>query len=98
MFYVEKRNFKRNNRRNDNVKYENIEVVTKDFGNNNFVEVVKRKAIVEKEGGEIVENVFVQVTRGFYTPEGEKRYKSGQRFSVPVDELNTLIDALKELQ
>ncbi len=94
---MERRNLRRNNKlRKDNVKYEDIEVITKNFGNNNFLEVVKRKAIVEKDG-EVVENIFVQITRGFYSPEGEKRYKKGQRFSIPVDELENLISALNEL-
>ncbi len=92
-----RRNLKRNKQKNDNVRYEDIEVITRNFGNNNFLEIVKRKAIVEKEG-ETVENVFVQITRGFYTPEGEKRYKKGQRFSIPIDELENLIDALNELK
>ena len=94
---MERRNTKRKNIRKDKVKYEDIEKITKNFGNNNFIEVVKRKAIVEKDG-EVVENVFIQITRGFYTPEGEKRYKRGQRFSIPVDEKDTLLSALNELE
>ncbi len=48
------------------------------FGNNNFIEVARKKAITE-EG----ENTFISLSRGFKTPTGEKRYKKS--FTIPLD-------------
>ncbi|MBI4017786.1 MAG: hypothetical protein HY366_02475 [Candidatus Aenigmarchaeota archaeon] len=70
-------------------------VVSRDvkFGSKNFIEVSKKKAITE-EGA----NEFFSLSRGFYTPEGEKRYK--KNFSIPADgkTLEAVIAAFKEVE
>ena len=48
------------------------------FGDGKFLEVAKKKAITE-EG----ENEFVSLSRGFFTPEGERRYRKS--FTVPLE-------------
>lgn len=74
------------------VEFETIASRDIKFGNNNFIEVSKKKAITE-EG----ENVFFSLARGFFTPEGEKRYK--KNFSIPADggTLEAVIAAFQEV-
>ena len=73
------------------VEFETIKSEEISFGNNNFIEVAKKKAISEQG-----ENVFMSISRGFVTPNGEKRYRKS--FSVPLDEavINFVADKLKE--
>lgn len=61
------------------VKFETIKSEEIKFGNNNFLEVARKKAITD-EG----ENVFISLSRGFMTQTGEKRYNKS--FTVPLDE------------
>ena len=48
------------------------------FGDSKFIEVAKKKAVTE-EG----ENTFISLSRGFFTPEGDRRYRKS--FSLPLD-------------
>lgn len=61
------------------VSFETIKSEEIKFGNNNFLEVAKKKAVSD-DG----ENIFVSLSRGFVTPTGEKRYRKS--FTVPLDE------------
>jgi hypothetical protein len=61
------------------VEFETLESDEMSFGNKNFIEVAKKKAISE-EG----ENIFLSISRGFVTQTGEKRYRKS--FAVPMDE------------
>ena len=60
------------------VQFETIKAEEITFGNNNFIEVAKKKAVTE-EG----ENVFISVSRGFKNMQGERRYRKS--FTVPMD-------------
>ncbi|MBS3056162.1 MAG: hypothetical protein J4473_01870 [Candidatus Aenigmarchaeota archaeon] len=60
------------------VEFETLKAEEIKFGNNNFIEVARKKARTE-DG----ENTFISLSRGFITPKGEKRYKKS--FTVPVD-------------
>ena len=40
------------------------------FGRNNFLEIARKKAVAE-EG----ENEFIAISRGFFLPDGQKRFK-----------------------
>jgi len=74
------------------VDFETIEATEVKFGNNNFIEVGKKKAVTE-EG----ENEFVSLSRGFFTQDGQKRYK--KNFAIPNDAevLNQIVEALQKL-
>ena len=74
------------------VEFETINSDELSFGNNNFIEVAKKKAISEQG-----ENIFMSISRGFVTQTGEKRYRKS--FSVPIDDavINFVADKLKEL-
>jgi hypothetical protein len=69
------------------VTFETIESKEIKFGNNNFLEVARKKAVTE-EG----ENTFISISRGFITQNGEKRYRKS--FSLPVD--NAVLDFVAE--
>jgi len=60
------------------VQFETIQAEEIKFGNNNFIEVARKKAI-SAEG----ENEFVAVSRGFFAPDGSKRFKKS--FTVPME-------------
>ena len=53
------------------VEFETIKAEEVKFGKNNFVEVSKRKVI--PPGGE---NEFIAISRGYYLPDGTKRWRS----------------------
>ena len=74
------------------VEFETVESTEVKFGNNNFIEVGKKKAVTE-EG----ENEFVSLSRGFFTQDGQKRYK--KNFAIPSDAgvLDQIIEALQNL-
>jgi len=49
------------------------------FGKNNFFEIARKKAVTAES-----ENEFISVSRGFYLPDGTKRYKP-RNISIPDD-------------
>ena len=61
------------------VKFETIKSEEIKFGNNNFLEVARKKAVAD-DG----ENTFISISRGFITQSGEKRYRKS--FSVPLNQ------------
>lgn len=52
------------------VEFETVKAEEVKFGKNNFLEVARKKAISE-EG----ENEFIAISRGFFLPDGSKRFK-----------------------
>lgn len=74
------------------VEFETLKSEEIKFGTNNFMEVARKKAITE-EG----ENEFISISRGFFTPDGDKRYKKS--FTVPIDEnlINFVSERIKEM-
>jgi len=74
------------------VEFETIKAEEIGFGNSNFIEVARKKAITE-EG----ENEFISLSRGFYTLNKEKRYKKS--FTIPISEevVNFISEKIKEM-
>jgi len=68
------------------VEYETIKSEFLDFGKNKFVEISRKRVL--PDGVE-----FLNISRGFYTPEGERRYNRGVG-GLPVDK--DFVDALVE--
>ncbi len=52
------------------VEFETLKSEEKNFGKNNFLEIARK--IAKSEEGE---NEFVQIARGFFAPDGSRRYK-----------------------
>ena len=61
------------------VDYETVKALKITFGRNNFIEVARKKAITQ-EG----ENEFLAISRGFFLPDGTKRFKKS--IAVPDEE------------
>lgn len=57
-------------RRNKMVEFQTLKAEEVKFGKNNFLEIARKKAIAE-EG----ETEFVAISRGFFLPDGSKRFK-----------------------
>ncbi|MFA4819344.1 MAG: hypothetical protein WC613_00120 [Candidatus Aenigmatarchaeota archaeon] len=74
------------------VTFETIKSEEIKFGNSKFIEIARKKAVSE-EG----ENTFISISSGFFTPDGEKRYRKS--FTVPIDEsvINFITEKLKEI-
>jgi len=64
--------------RSDGVKFDTVKAEEVKFGKNNFIEIARKKAIVD-EG----ENEFIAISRGFFLPDGTKRFKKS--IAVPDD-------------
>jgi hypothetical protein len=52
------------------VEFQTVKAEEVKFGKNNFLEVARKKAIAD-EG----ENEFIAISRGFFLPDGTKRFK-----------------------
>lgn len=66
------------NARESEVKFDTVKAEEVKFGKNNFIEVARKKAIVE-DG----ENEFIAISRGFFLPDGTKRFKKS--IAIPDD-------------
>ncbi|MCK5332955.1 MAG: hypothetical protein KAJ24_00440, partial [Candidatus Aenigmarchaeota archaeon] len=62
------------------------------FGNNNFLEIARKKAVTESG-----ENEFISISRGFYTPEKEKRFKKSIAVPVEKEVVDAVIEAMKKI-
>lgn len=56
--------------RESNVEFVTVKAEEVKFGKNNFLEIARKKAVAA-DG----ENEFISVSRGFYLPDGSKRFK-----------------------
>lgn len=61
------------------VQFETLKSEEITFGNNNFIEIARKKAISETG-----ENEFISISRGFVARSGEKRYTKS--FTVPLND------------
>ena len=59
------------------VEYQTIKAEEVKFGNNDFIEVARKKAISESG-----ENEFISISRGFMMMDGTKRDRKS--FTVPI--------------
>jgi len=73
------------------VEFQTMKADEVKFGKNNFLEVARKKAIAE-EG----ENEFIAISRGFFLPDGTKRFKKS--LAIPDDKeiISFLSERLKE--
>jgi len=62
------------------------------FGNSEFIEIARKKAITEQG-----ENEFISLSRGFYTLNKEKRYRKS--FTIPISQevINFISEKIKEM-
>ena len=72
------------------MEYETIVSEYVDYGRNKFLEISKKKVKPD-------ETIFLNISKGFYTPEGEKRYQRGIGFPNEMDIVNNLIEKLQSV-
>ncbi|MEM5812524.1 MAG: hypothetical protein QXN71_03425 [Candidatus Aenigmatarchaeota archaeon] len=60
------------------VEFQTLKAEEVKFGKNNFIEIARKKAIAD-EG----ENEFIAISRGFFLPDGTKRFKKS--IAIPDD-------------
>lgn len=83
--------YDRRNDRRERVEYEVIKTDVVNYGNNKFLEIARKKV----KGGN--ENEFVSISKGYFTPDGSKRYKEGLGFPAEqkiVDEIVAKLNAV----
>jgi len=74
------------------VEFETIKAEEIKFGNNNFLEIARKRAITD-EG----ENTFISLSRGFITQTGERRYRKS--FAIPINDevIDFVADTIKKV-
>ena len=74
------------------VEFQTIKAEEVKFGNNNFIEVARKRAVTP-EG----QNEFVAISRGFFAPDGSKRFK--RSFTIPdnMEVVNFVCEKIKEM-
>ena len=76
------------------MEYKTIRAEYVEYGNNKFLEVSKKK--VEAEG-DTEGNVFLNISKGYYTPEGERRYQRGIGFPDDEEVVGQLIEKMQAI-
>ena len=74
------------------VEFETVTAEEVKFGKNNFIEVARKKAVSDNE-----EREFVSISRGYYLPDGSKRWKSSITLPDEKDKIEKISKILKEI-
>ena len=74
------------------VEFETVTAKEVKFGKNNFIEVAKKKAVSDSESRE-----FISISRGYYLPDGSKRWKSSITLPDEKEKRENIAKLLKEL-
>jgi hypothetical protein len=72
------------------MEYETLASEYLDYGRNKFLELSKKKPLPDGE-------VFLNLSKGYYTPEGERRYQKGIGFPNDEKFVKELVDKLKKI-
>jgi hypothetical protein len=64
------------------IEYETINFKTIPFGERNFIEVARKKAV----GGERGEIEFISLSRGYFKRDDTKQFQKGKSITLPLDE------------
>ncbi|MCD6381626.1 MAG: hypothetical protein J7L43_01445 [Candidatus Aenigmarchaeota archaeon] len=74
------------------VEFESLKAEEIKFGKNNFFEVAKK--IAKTPNGE---SEFISLSKGFFLPDGEKRYKRSIAVPINEDVVNFIAEKIKEM-
>ena len=77
----------------DNVVFEILESKRIDFGSKNFIEIARKKAVVD-DGDE---NEFISISRGYYREEEKPRYRTSLTIPDEVDIKEFISKAIMDL-
>lgn len=74
------------------VEFQTLKAEEIRYGNRNFIEVARKKAISERG-----ENEFVSISRGFYIDDDQKRFTKS--FSIPLSQevIDFVSEKIKEM-
>jgi hypothetical protein len=72
------------------MEYETLLCEYVDYGRNKFIEVSKKRAISENA-------VFLNISKGYYTPDGRKQYRGGIGFPPEDAIVSGLIEKLQSM-
>lgn len=72
------------------MEYQTIVSEYVDYGRNKFLEISKKKIMPD-------ETIFLNISKGFYTPERERRYQRGIGFPNEKAIVDSLIEKLKAI-
>jgi len=74
------------------VEFETIDAKDVKFGKNNFIEISKRKVKTP-----VGENEFIAISRGYYLPDGSKRWRSSIALPTEKDKREEIAKLIKTL-
>ena len=74
----------------EKMEYETLVSEYLDYGRNKFLEISKKRILPD-------ETIFLNISKGYYTPDGERRYQRGVGFPNDKEFVNELIKKLKEI-
>jgi len=74
------------------VEFETVTAEEVKFGKNNFIEVARKKAVSDNE-----EREFVSISRGYYLPDGSKRWKSSITLPDEKEKIENISKILKQI-
>jgi hypothetical protein len=72
------------------MEYETIVSEYVDYGRNKFIEVSRKRVLPDQ-------TEFLNISKGYYTPDGERRYQRGIGFPVEEEIVNNIIDKLRNV-
>jgi len=72
------------------VEYESIKSEFLDYGANKFIEVSRKRVLPD-------EAEFINISKGYYTHNGERRYQGGIGFPVDQELVDKIIKELGEI-
>ena len=75
------------------VEFQTVKAEEIKFGKNNFLEVARKKA-VSGEG----ENEFISISRGFFAPDGTKRFRRSLALPDQSDIIDFVVKKLSEFR
>ncbi|VVB51104.1 Uncharacterised protein [uncultured archaeon] len=72
------------------MEYETLKCEYIEYGRNKFIEVSRKKAMPD-------ENEFLNISKGYYRPDGERRYNRGIGFPVNEEIVKSLIEKIQQV-
>ncbi len=73
------------------VEFETVEAEEIKFGKNNFIEIAKKKAL-----GDDFNREFISISRGYYLPDGTKRWRASITLPDETKQREKIADLIKK--
>ena len=76
----------------ENVEFQTLKSEEIKFGKNNFLEIARKKAVTDDGANE-----FVAISRGFFLPDGTKRFKKSLAIPDEKEVKNFIVEKIKNV-